>query len=91
VVVEVRDTGVGIPKEMRERIFDPFFTTRNVGDGTGLGLTVSDSIVSSHGGTLEVQSTPGRGSVFRVSFPKLSSRTLEKPHEHGPKTPTSRR
>lgn len=91
VIVEVRDNGVGIPEEMRERIFDPFFTTRSVGDGTGLGLTVSDSIVSSHGGTLEVQSTPGRGSVFYVSFPKLSSRTLEKSHEHGPHAPTPRR
>jgi len=72
VVAEVCDTGVGIPEEMRERIFDPFFTTRAVGDGTGLGLTVSDSIVSSHGGSLQVQSTPDEGSTFRVSFPKMT-------------------
>jgi signal transduction histidine kinase len=75
VVAEVRDTGEGIPDEMIERIFDPFFTTREVGEGTGLGLTVSDSIASAHGGTLEVESTPGQGSVFRVSFPILNPRS----------------
>ncbi len=72
VVAEVRDTGVGIPEDLQERIFDPFFTTREVGEGTGLGLTVSDSIVSSHGGTLEVESTVGKGSVFRIVAPLLS-------------------
>jgi len=71
VVAEVRDTGVGIPEEIRERIFDPFFTTRDVEEGTGLGLAVSDSIVASHGGALEVESRPGEGSVFRVAFPAL--------------------
>jgi signal transduction histidine kinase len=75
VLAEVHDTGVGIPQERRERIFDPFFTTREVGEGTGLGLTVSDSIATAHGGTLEVESTPGHGSVFRVSFPILNLRT----------------
>jgi signal transduction histidine kinase len=75
VVAEVRDTGVGISEEMRERIFDPFFTTRDVGEGTGLGLTVSDSIATSHGGTMEVESAPGKGSVFRVSFPMLDPGT----------------
>ena len=74
-MAEVSDTGNGIPEEMIERIFDPFFTTREVGEGTGLGLTVSDSIASAHGGTLEVDSTPGQGSVFRVSFPILNPRT----------------
>ena len=78
VLAEVRDTGVGISAEMRERIFDPFFTTREVGEGTGLGLTVSDSIVTAHGGTLEVESTPGEGSIFRVSFPVLSNQMLER-------------
>jgi len=76
ILVEVRDTGVGIPQEMRERIFNPFVTTREVGEGTGLGLTVSDSIVASHGGTLDVESTVGQGSVFRVSFPVLHSRII---------------
>jgi signal transduction histidine kinase len=76
ILVEVHDTGVGVPEEMRERIFNPFFTTREVGEGTGLGLTVSDSIVASHGGTLEVESTVGQGSVFRIAFPMLHPRTI---------------
>jgi two-component system NtrC family sensor kinase len=76
VVVEVRDTGVGIPESMLERIFNPFVTTREVGEGTGLGLTVSDSIVTSHGGKLDVESTLGVGSVFRISFPMLHSRAI---------------
>jgi signal transduction histidine kinase len=72
ILVEVRDTGVGIPEDLRERIFDPFFTTREVGEGTGLGLTVSDSIVTSHGGMLEVESEVGEGSVFRITVPLVS-------------------
>ena len=75
VVAEVEDDGEGIAEETRERIFDPFFSTREVGEGTGLGLAVSDSIVAAHGGTLEVQSMVGKGSVFRVSFPVLSRLT----------------
>jgi signal transduction histidine kinase len=75
VIAEVRDTGMGIPPEIRERIFHPFFTTREVDEGTGLGLAVSDSIVAAHGGTLEVESAVGKGSVFRVSFPTLSRLT----------------
>jgi signal transduction histidine kinase len=66
VVAEVTDSGTGIPEEVAERIFDPFFTTRDVGEGTGLGLAVSDSIVAAHGGALEVESRVGRGSTFRV-------------------------
>jgi two-component system NtrC family sensor kinase len=78
VVAEVRDTGGGIPDSIRDRIFDPFFTTRDVGEGTGLGLTVSDSIVTAHGGRIEAQSLPGKGSVFRVSFPILEASTRRK-------------
>jgi two-component system NtrC family sensor kinase len=68
-VVEIADTGEGIPKAIRERIFDPFFTTRAVGEGTGLGLAVSYNIVAAHGGGIEVETTEGEGSVFRVLFP----------------------
>ncbi len=69
VMAEVRDTGTGIPEETRDRIFDPFFTTREVGEGTGLGLSVSDSITAAHGGTIELKSTLGVGTIFRVELP----------------------
>ncbi len=77
VVAEVRDTGSGIPEAIRERIFDPFFTTREVGEGTGLGLAVSDSIVAGHGGRIEVESQVGKGTVFRVSLPLLPEMSSE--------------
>jgi two-component system NtrC family sensor kinase len=76
---------------MRERIFDPFFTTREVGEGTGLGLTVSDSIVTAHGGTLEVESTVDEGSTFRVSFPVLSNQMLERSRGDESQAPTADR
>ncbi len=76
VVAEVRDTGTGIPDDVRDRIFDPFFTTRAVGEGTGLGLSVSDSIVEAHGGEIEIESRVGEGTVFRVLLPvRAATRT----------------
>jgi PAS domain S-box-containing protein len=69
VIVEVRDTGSGIPLEIQGRIFDPFFTTKDVGVGTGIGLSICHSIVTSLGGELTFDSTPGAGSVFRVRLP----------------------
>ncbi len=68
-VLEVRDTGMGIPPENRERIFDPFFTTKPVGEGTGLGLWICHGIVSALGGEVTVESEIGRGSTFRVTLP----------------------
>ena len=69
VRLEVSDNGKGIEPELMARIFEPFFTTRDVGKGTGLGLAISHAIVSSHGGTLTVESEVGKGSTFRVELP----------------------
>jgi signal transduction histidine kinase len=69
VVVEVSDTGAGIPPEYLERIFDPFFTTKPIGSGTGLGLSISREIVTRHGGTLSVSSALGFGTTMTVRLP----------------------
>jgi PAS domain S-box-containing protein len=79
VVVEVRDTGVGIPREVIGRIFDPFFTTKPVGVGTGLGLSICHSIISGLGGDITVESEPGRGTSFRVVLPTPEPEPREEP------------
>jgi len=71
-VVEIRDTGVGIPPEIRDRIFDPFFTTKPAGEGTGLGLWICSGILSALGGEITVDSDKGKGSVFRVALPPVA-------------------
>jgi PAS domain S-box-containing protein len=68
-VVEVRDSGMGIPPEIRERIFDPFFTTKPASEGTGLGLWICSGILTALGGEVRVDSEIGRGSTFRVTLP----------------------
>ncbi len=69
LVAEVQDTGIGIADEIRQRIFEPFFTTKDVGKGSGLGLSVSYGIVKGHGGDIEVESSPGKGALFRLILP----------------------
>jgi len=69
VVVEVHDTGIGIPAPEQTKIFEPFYTTKPPGRGTGLGLSICYGIVSDHKGRIEVESAPGRGATFRVSLP----------------------
>lgn len=69
VVCEVVDSGKGIPKEMIDKVFDPFFTTKAPGEGTGLGLAVTQSIIESHGGKIAVESEVGLGTTVRISLP----------------------
>jgi signal transduction histidine kinase len=69
VEIEITDTGSGIPNENLHRIFDPFFTTKSSGRGTGLGLSVSYGIIKEHSGKVDVRSTQGKGTSFRLEFP----------------------
>ena len=68
-IIEVRDTGPGIPPQIIGRVFDAFFTTKEVGNGTGLGLAISHRIVTDMGGDLSVESEVGKGTTFRVTLP----------------------
>ncbi len=84
VAFEIRDDGCGIPADQLDRVFDPFFTTTEVGKGTGLGLSISYGIVTRHGGRIEVSSTPGEGTTFRVELPQrmaeVETETAGSPH-----------
>jgi signal transduction histidine kinase len=68
-VIEIEDTGSGIPPEDVSKIFEPFFTTKEIGKGTGLGLAVCYGIVTEHGGRLSVRSNVGKGSTFSMFLP----------------------
>ncbi|GEP08250.1 cell cycle histidine kinase CckA [Methylobacterium gnaphalii] len=70
VLIEVLDTGEGIPPEIMEKIFEPFFTTKEIGKGTGLGLSTVFGIIKQSGGTLDVQSKVGEGTAFRIYLPR---------------------
>jgi len=78
-LIEVVDSGPGIPIEVQTRIFDPFFTTKEVGKGTGLGLTVAYAIIQEHGGRIRVKPTPGGGATFSVELPLSSLDVASKP------------
>ena len=73
VVAIVRDNGIGMSERIKEKIFEPFFTTKDVGRGTGLGLSISYGIVKDYEGTIEVESMPGSGTIFRITFPAITT------------------
>jgi two-component system NtrC family sensor kinase len=73
VVVEIRDTGPGIPADVLPRIFEPFFTTKDVGKGTGLGLALTYGIIHEHGGSIAARSHPEGGALFRIELPDADS------------------
>lgn len=79
IVLELADTGPGIPEEIRGRIFDPFFTTKDIGEGTGIGLAVSHRIVEAHHGQIRVDSQVGEGAVFTVTLPATGEQAGERP------------
>ncbi len=82
-VVEVSDSGPGVPPELRERIFEPFFTTKRIGEGTGLGLSICRNLVAAAGGEISVEGASGRGATFRVVLPAApASARAEGPAAH---------
>lgn len=78
VVISVRDTGMGIAKEIIDRVFEPFFTTKEVGTGTGLGLSMVYGIVKQHRGSVLVSSQPGEGATFNIYLPLVEERVVTK-------------
>jgi signal transduction histidine kinase len=89
LVLRVADTGVGIPHDDRSRMFEPFFTTK-LQNGTGLGLGVVRKLVSLYRGTIDVESEPGRGATFRISFPRVERPGLGGATDSEPLAPTGR-
>ncbi len=79
VIVEISDTGHGIPEAVKQRLFTPFFTTKPVGVGTGLGLSICHRIVAGFGGDITVESQEGRGATFRVILPVADNTLIEEP------------
>jgi signal transduction histidine kinase len=78
VMVEIEDTGPGIPADLREQIFNPFFTTKKA--GVGLGLAIVTKIVDAHGGAVRVRSEPGQGACFQITFPQVEKTIITKEH-----------
>jgi CheY-like chemotaxis protein len=77
VLIEIRDSGVGIAPDARSRVFDPFFTTKPFGRGTGLGLSVCQNIITALDGTIDFETEVGKGTTFRVRLPAASAEAVE--------------
>jgi PAS domain S-box-containing protein len=84
VILEVRDTGTGIPPAVLDRVFEPFFTTKEPGKGTGLGLSTALSIVKGYGGFIELESQAGKGTAFRVYLPARPEACAQKAEAEAP-------
>jgi CheY-like chemotaxis protein len=91
VIIEIADTGPGMPREVLSRLFTPFFTTKPVGVGTGLGLSICQRIISSFGGSIEVTSEVGKGTTFRVALLPSSNAVSERVPEVTLDVPVGRR
>ncbi len=79
VTISIADTGTGIDAAIRDQVFEPFFTTKPPGKGTGLGLSMVYGVVKTHNGTIDIESTPGRGSEMKLTFPRSRARTPQTP------------
>jgi two-component system NtrC family sensor kinase len=79
VILEMRDTGPGIPEAVRAHVFEPFYTTKSEGEGTGLGLSVSYGIVTAHGGEIEIADSSGAGTTFRLTLPAAETEAPVEP------------
>ncbi len=74
VEIRIRDNGIGIPPEVKDKMFNPFFTTKPAGEGTGLGLSIShDIVVKQHGGSIEVDTEPGKFTEFKIVLPRTAA------------------
>ncbi len=91
VSIEVRDNGCGMDEETKQRIFEPFFTTREVGEGSGLGLSTVFGIVKRHAGWVDVESAPGEGATFTVFLPVTTQEAPAREFERDAPSPSARR
>jgi CheY-like chemotaxis protein len=88
VLIEVRDTGHGIPPDIKEKVFQPFFTTKEMGKGSGLGLATVATVVRNHGGFINLYSEVGRGTSFKIYFPAVAGQDSQSPAETRSPLPT---